>query len=597
MLQYGVYFLNSDIKYRNREALLFILSYIKKYLHRIIPGILALIAVDFIQLIIPKIIQRIIDLLSIESFSFTSITRYSLLIIVLAVSMVLIRFLWRILIIGSARRIEMDLRSDMFSHLISLDYGFFTRTSTGKIMALMINDVNAIRMAAGPTLIALTDVFFMGVMALYFMAKLDAYLTLIIVSPLPVIAVVMVKFAPIIVEKYKKVQEAFSNISKQAQEAFSGIRLIKGHNSENFEISEFRNRSEEYVNYNMDFIKLWSVFFPLLSFLATLSLIMLLLAGGKRVITTDLSFGEFVSFSMYINLLVWPVTAIGWVFSLLQRGIASSIRVLELLSRRPEEDNAGNGSFPNEKFYGNISFEDVSLKLPGSEELFLNGVSFQINRGEVFGITGRPGAGKSLLLSLIFKLLPLENGKIRIDGVDVDDIPSKLIRKRFGYVPQDGFLFSDTIYNNIVFTERDVTKEDVIEVAKIVDIYGEILGFKDGFDTEIGERGVSLSGGQRQRISIARALIKNPDVLIIDDALSQVDALKEKKIIENILGLFSGRTIVIVSHRVSTLKLCDRIVIMERGKIIGEGTHEHLLHTNDYYRVINEIQDFKTTGG
>ncbi len=579
----------------NKKALIFILSYIKRYLYLIIPGVIALITVDFIQLVIPKIIQGIIDTISMEYFSLNTIVKRSILIVGLSFMMVIIRFIWRILIIGSARRIEKDLRNDMFSHLIKIDMQFFLNTSTGKLMALMINDVNAIRMAAGPTLIAITDVFFMGILTLFFMAKINTLLTLYVILPLPLIVVLMVKFAPEIVQRYKRVQEAFSNISKQAQESFSGIRVVKGYNMHKYEIGEFKGRADDYIRYNMDFVKIWGFFFPILSLVTSVSLVSLLFFGGKKVMIGTISFGEFLSFSMYINLLIWPVTAIGWVFSLLQRGIASAIRVMELFSKTPEKDYLLYKDRPLKKikpvrFKGKISYQNVYLRFSDSRDYLLKDINFTVEPGEVLGVTGKPGSGKTLMLSLIFKLLPLTDGKIELDDVNIDSIPAFLIRQNIGYVPQDGFLFSDPILNNILFSCAECSMFDAEKAAKVAEIYDEIMSFKDGFYTQIGERGVSLSGGQRQRIAIARAVVKNPDILIMDDALSQVDTQKEVKIINNILQIFEGKTVILVSHKISTLKSCDKILIIDHGSIIDEGTHEDLISRNHYYRSINEIQ-------
>jgi len=602
---------SEENKKNNKKALLFIISYIKSYIPRIIPGIICLIIVDLIQIIIPKIIQRIIDLLSQENFVMSTINRYTVIIISLAISMVLIRFLWRILIVGAARRIERDLREDMFSHLQSLSFTFFNSSNTGRLMALMTNDVNAVRMAAGPTLIGLTDIFFMGVLSLIFMFRINVKLTLLVVSPLPIIVFIMIKFGPEIIRRYKIVQNSFADISKSSQDAFSGIRVIKGFSVEKEELSRFKNECEKYVDANISFVKLWGLFFPAVAFLASISLSILIFTGGKTVIVGGLTFGEFLSFSMYINLIIWPVAAIGWVFSILQRGIASASRILELMNNKTEVEELNseieeekitkqltkpliyNKKIIDRKFRGKINYSNIWFRYSKKGDFILKDLNLSIHQGERYGIIGKPGSGKSTLLYLIFRLFPFERGSIFIDDVNIKDIPISLIRRKIAFAPQDPFLFSDTIYNNIAFGINNLDRKDVEELAKLVLIYDEIMEFKDNFNTTIGERGVMLSGGQLQRISIARALAIDPDVLVIDDALSQVDATKEQRIMDNVLNKMSDKTVVVASNRISTLIKCDKITVIDRGKVLEEGSHKDLVKLNGYYRRIYELQKFE----
>ena len=587
----------------NKRALMFIISYIRGYLLRIIPGILSLIVVDLIQIFIPKIVQRTIDLLSQESFTISTINRYTIIIIMLAISMVFIRFLWRILIIGAARRIERDLREDMFSHLQSLSFTFFNSSNTGSLMALMTNDVNAVRMAAGPTLIGLTDIFFMGTLSLIFMFRINVKLTLMVVLPLPIIVFIMIKFAPEIVRRYKKVQEYFANLSKASQDAFSGIRVIKGFNAEGQELNRFGNECERYVDANISFIKLWGLFFPAVTLLASVSLAILLFVGGKSVIIGQLTFGEFLSFSMYINLIIWPVAAIGWVFSILQRGIASASRILNILDNKTEIDeiynngiNTGYGKkkyIISQSFKGRIDYRGVWFRYSEDKDFILKNLNLNIPESSTFGIIGKPGSGKSTLLYIIFRLFPFEKGEIFLDGINIKNISPSLLRKKIGLAPQDPFLFSDSIYNNISLGNDDLEMEYIEELARIVQIYDEVKEFKNGFDTIVGERGITLSGGQLQRISLARALAIDPDILVMDDALSQVDSSRELKIMENVLNRMKGKTIIIASNRITTLMRCDRIAVINKGSIFEEGTHEELIKLGGYYRRIYELQSFE----
>jgi len=579
-------------KARRRQPFQFILSYVKNHSWSVLSGVLLLVAVDLIQIIIPGIIQRIIDHLGEADFSQSFIMQNTLIILLLAVGMVIIRFFWRIFIMGTSRKIEKELREDMFSHLQSLGFSYFNRTQTGSLMALMINDVNAIRMATGPSFIALTDAIFMGTMALFFMFSINIKLAFYTVIPMPLILFMMARYGPLIQAKFKAVQESFANISTQAQEVFSGIRVVKGFVQEYNESERFGTQCVDYVDKNIELIRIWGFFFPAITLFANISLAILFLVGGKFVILNRLSFGEFVSFTMYINLLVWPVIATGWVFNLLQRGLASSRRILELMNTRSDivELEEVNNVIKNIK--GEIKIKKLTFGYPDSKKKVLQDIDLEIQAGTSVGIMGKPGSGKSTLIALLFRLFPIDNGVLFVDGNEIHTIPLQLLRSRIGYVPQVPFLFSDTIKNNITFGmgEKEVDFSEVERVARAACIFDEIITFKDGFDTVVGERGITLSGGQKQRISIARALILYPNVLVMDDALSNVDASTERLILKNVFNFMIGKTILIVSHRVSTVKDCDRIVVLEDGKIIEDGTHEELLKLGGYYQKLFELQ-------
>jgi len=575
-----------------RDAFRFLISYIKRHIPSVLSGVLLLMFVDFVQLIIPKIVQRTIDILGMEGFSNELIARNTGIILALAFAMIILRFFWRMLIMGSARRIEREVRRDMFSHLQGLGFSYFNKTQTGSIMALMVNDVNAIRMATGPSFIALTDALFLGSLSLFFMFSINTKLTLFSILPLPGILLMIAKFGPMIQSRFKAVQESFAQISAQTQESFSGIRVVKGFVQEGKEIEDFERNCGEYVDKNLQLIRIWGLFFPIVTILANLSLTILYLIGGRSVIQNTLTFGEFVSFAMYINLLVWPVIAIGWVFNLLQRGIASSKRILELLNTEPDVFDSPKADRSVKQIRGKFRIDNLSFSYTIGGKPVLEDIHLVIPEGTSIGIMGKPGSGKSTLVSLFYRLFPFEENRIFLDGEEIHRVPLPVLRGSIGYVPQDSFLFSDTIRNNITFGLDNgcIDTEDIERVAGLVSLHEEIMAFHDGFDTLVGERGITLSGGQRQRLSIARALVIRPRVLILDDAFSAVDSAKETQILENIRREMKGRTMIIISHRVSTVKDCDNIIVLERGRIIESGSHEQLVRRAGYYSRLYELQ-------
>jgi len=408
----------------------------------------------------------------------------------------------------------------------------------------------------------------------------------------------MVKYGPMIRNRFRKVQESFAEISTLTQESFSGIRVVKGYSSEKKEIKGFKEKCDDYVDRNLSLVRVWGVFFPAITLLANLSLACLYIFGGRAVVIQNVTFGEFVSFSMYINLLVWPVVAIGWVFTLLQRGVASSRRILEFPSTKPElSKKVGNGAFVKHNHLdGAIEIRGLSFSYEKVRTRVLEDIHVEVPKGTKLGIIGRPGSGKTTLISLLFGLFPVPDKTIFFDGRDINEIPPGVLRGCMGYVPQDSFLFSDTIQNNITFglPEEKVSSDEVIDVAQVAGIYDEIISFKNGFETIIGERGITLSGGQKQRLSLARALLIQPKILILDDALSQVDASKEREILQNIFTRLRGKSMIIISHRITTIQACDHIIVLDRGRIIENGTHDELIKMGGYYSNLYELQKFES---
>ncbi|MCX8059474.1 MAG: ABC transporter ATP-binding protein/permease [Spirochaetes bacterium] len=575
----------------NKEASKFLWGYIKRNFLQMIFGILVLVVVDLLQLIIPKYVKESLDLLSMEYFSEKLILIIFIKIMILSFLMAFLRVFWRLGIIGASRKIEKQVREDMFLKVQSLSFNYFNKTKTGDLMALMINDVNAIRMATGPSFIALTDALFMGTMSLIFMFALSVKITILSIIPLGFIAIISAIISPRLRTFFSQVQESFSSISMITQEVFSGIRVVKGFNQEKDELINFEKRCDDYVSKNLKLVKIWGIFFPIVIFLSSSSISLLYLFGGRGVMIGEISLGTLVAMTMYLGQFVWPMMAIGWLINMFQRGIASSKRILVLLKEVPEISDNEKTDFKIDKIEGDILIKDLTFSYNGEKEV-LKGINLHIKKGNSLGIMGRPGSGKSTLISILFHLFNVEDGKVFIDGYDINKIPIKTLRKSIGYVPQDSFLFSDSIKNNITFGIEDdkVDFEIVEKYGKIASIHKDIINFPAGYETIVGERGITLSGGQKQRIAIARALIINPSILILDDALSSVDANTEREILNNLKEEIRKRTSIIIAHRVSTVKDCDEIIILDEGKIIERGTHEELLKLDGYYAKLYELQ-------
>jgi ATP-binding cassette subfamily B protein len=591
-----MYFTSMPSPIATARALRFLLTYIKKYRLTIGTGIALLMVVDTIQLIIPRIIKKILDTLGEQGFSRDTVLKNALIIVALAAAMVVLRFFWRLCIFLPSRKIETNMRDDLFNHLTGLSFSFFNSVKTGDLMALLINDLNAVRMATGPALIGLTDAIFMGGLSLAFMLSINVKLTLVTVTPLPLILVVMIKFGAMIQSKFKNVQESFGALSSHTQEAFSGIRVVKGFTQEESELEKFTARCDEYVDKNLQLVRSWGVFFPLIGFFASISIALLFLYGGGQVITNRISLGDFVSFSFYIQMFVWPIMATGWVFNIFQRGIASVKRLLELLDARSDVHVSVDRIEAYPPIRGEIVMKDLSFSYTAGGKETLCRISCTVPAGSALGIIGKPGAGKTTLVNLLFHLFPIPRGNLFIDGNDINDLPLDILRKSIAYVPQDSFLFSDTIENNIAFgmpDGRSGLSEAISSAARSAAIDKDVTGFPKTYATMVGERGITLSGGQKQRIAIARALMLKAPVLILDDALSSVDAGTEREILTAIRREARGRTTFIIAHRISTVMDCDTIIVLENGEITERGTHKRLLERNGFYARLYALQKLK----
>ena len=548
---------------------------------------------DGLQLLIPQIIRRAIDDLTYFRATPKGILTYISAILVIAIGMGVARFGWRYFIIGNSRRIERELRNEFYQHTQSLPTKFFNRTKTGDIMALATNDLEAVRMMLGMATIAATDSLVLSVASLAMLLSISPTLTLYALIPLPALSVLIPVFGKVLQERFRLVQETFATLTDKVREIFSGIRVVKAYVQEEANAEEFKRISEQYVKRNLSLTRVWGVFDPLIGLIIMTAFVIAIFVGGRKVIAGTLSMGSLVAFTTYLEMLAWPMIAIGWVTNLYQRGKASMKRINKLFDEEVEPLEPEN-PIPLKEIRGKIEFKNFSFQYPGKSEYALSDISLVIPENSSVAVVGRTSSGKTTLVSQIPHIFDIPDGVLFIDDVDINRIPLKLLRKSIGFVPQDPFLFSDTILRNIAFGVEDATLEDVIHFAKLAGIHQEIMGFPDGYYTAVGERGVTLSGGQKQRITIARAMLINPRILILDDALSSVDMQKETEILANLRKFRRDRTTIIISHRISSVKDVDRIFVLDRGKLVQEGRHEELIREEGIYKTIYEKQQLET---
>ena len=562
---------------------------------------MSLLIVDFLQLMIPLIIKKAINLLVIQpSGTGVLLAKQGLTIGMIALSIALFRYIWRHLLLGHSRKVEQGLRNRLYRHIQTLSLNFFQNTKTGDLMARAINDINAVRMACGMGLVALVDGLVLGTAAIGFMISIDWRLALISLIPAPVVVVLTRMLANQMSARFERVQKSFSDLTEQARESFAGIRVIKAHERENWVYERMNARGERYVGESMHLARTLALFFPLMTLITNAGLAVVILLGGRYTILGTITPGDFVAFISYLNLLTWPVMAMGWVISLIQRGSASMRRINGILEEVPEiqdHDDEPDAASQNSgerlsegKANGTIEFCDLSFRYPGEKEYILKDINLKIHSGETAAIVGRVGSGKTTLLHLIPRLLDVPEDMVFMDGKDIRKLPVKTLRKKIGFVIQDVFIFSDTVFNNVAFGTDVVSPEEVKRALNIAGIGEEVEALENGLQTLLGERGITLSGGQRQRITIARAIVGNFPILILDDALSMVDTRTEEGILNRILDLRQNRTNLIVSHRVSTIRRADRIFVLDQGLLKEEGTHESLIRLGGIYAALYEEQ-------
>jgi len=554
--------------------------YLKKYRAAYIWGGLCVLLMNGTWILFPLVIRRAInDLL--KGVTLHKLWTVSLVLLLVAGVKGIFQFLTRWIVIGASREIEFDLRNDLFRHLEGLSYSFYQRTRTGDIMARATNDLNAVRMLLGPAIMysANTIVFTAG--ALIFMLSISPRLTFYAFLPLPVVSIVIQYFGRLIHERFERIQAMFSDISARAQENFSGVRVIRAYVQEKAEIAGFESSNREYIARSLKLVRLMGMLWPTLETMLGLAIVLVLWLGGREVLQHRIDVGGFVAFNTYMVQLTWPVIALGWVINIFQRGTASLGRIHELMLEKPEITDAPALISTAHEPQGDIEFRNLNFAYNGTP--VLHDINLHIPAGSSLAIVGPTGSGKTTLVSLIPRIYDAEPGAVLIDGRPIREYPLEILRRSIGFVPQETFLFSETIRENIAFGVQKASDEEVRWAADAANIASEIEGFPDQYKTLVGERGITLSGGQKQRTAIARALIRNPRILILDDALSSVDTHTEDKILNHLREVMQGRTTIFISHRVSTVRNADRIAVLHSGRIVEIGSHDELLALNGYY--------------
>ena len=560
--------------------------YLWRYRGSFALGLAALAAKDLIAVAAPLVIRSAVDGFSNHAAA-SQIWRFAGYLLLIAILRGLFQYWMRVVLIGISRDIEYDLRSDLFARLVSLSSDFFSRHRTGDIMARATNDLNAVRMMLGLGVMYWTETSLTFVLAISIMASADWRLTALAVLPAPLVSVAVIVFGRKIHDRFEKIQAMFSDISSRVQENLSGVRMIRAYAQEGAELRKFDQLNEDYIAQNIQLVRISGLFDPLLELLIGATFLIVLWAGGYRVLTGQLSLGGFVMFNTYMGMLIWPMIAMGWVVNLMQRGSASFERIWQMMQERPSIAEP-TAPAPLVSVRGAIEFRDVSVIHPSGAAL--RGVDLDIPAGATIAIVGATGCGKSTLVSLIPRLIDPSAGSVTLDGADLRQLSPQALRRHIGFVPQETFLFSDTIAGNIAFGVEDATEDEVRRAAELAGLAGDIEGFPAGYQTMVGERGITLSGGQKQRTAIARALLRDPKILILDDALSSVDTLTEELILKGLTGVMEGRTVILISHRVSTVRQADRIVVLEKGAIVEKGTHTELVSAGGYYADLYQKQ-------
>jgi ATP-binding cassette subfamily B multidrug efflux pump len=573
--------------------------YMARYRWGYLWGTLALTATNAIWVIFPLMLEQAVNALNHQNLDAAATRRtvlfYAGLLIAIALLKGVFLYASRWILIGISREIEFDLRNDLFRTLERQDYAYYQRYRTGDIMARLTNDLSAVRQLLGPAIMYSANTILFSAFALYFLLRISPWLTLVALAPMPIASILVQYFGARIHERFERIQASFSEITSHAQENFSGARLIRAFAREESQIQSFERANQEYIGRALRLVQLMGMLWPTLEFVLGVAMVITLFAGGRLVLEHRIDVGSFVAFNTYMILLTFPIIAVGWVINLFQRGTASIKRIDEILRSEPDiDDSQADKTIPEDlALRGEIEFRGLSFGY--GDKNVLHEISLRIPAGSTLAIVGPTGSGKSTLIGLIPRLLDVADESLWIDGRPIREYPLKVLRSNIGVVPQETFLFSETIRENLCFGAPDATHEEIMEAAEAAYIRREFEEFPLGFETMVGERGVTLSGGQKQRTSIARALLRHPRILILDDALASVDTYTEERILQGLRkysrqGNAEGPTTILISHRISTVRDADQIAVLCQGRIIELGTHEALLARGGYYAGLYEKQ-------
>ncbi|MGX1902323.1 ABC transporter transmembrane domain-containing protein [Thermolongibacillus altinsuensis] len=564
-----------------------------------ITGIILLTIVALMELIPPKIIGLVVDAIKEDRLTSDMLLRWLGILAFIAVLMYGCRYVWRTMIFGSAAKLSRLLRDRLYHHFTTMTPSFYQQRRIGDLMAHATNDLQAIQQMAGVGILTLVDSLAMGGFVIFTMAATISWkLTLISLIPMPIMAYLTNYYGSLLHKRFHQAQEAFSSLNDKVQESIAGIKVIKTFGQEKEEIEAFRQQSGDVVQKNLAVARIDSLFDPTISLIVGISFFLAIVFGSQFVIRGELTLGQLVSFTTYLGLLIWPMLAFGWLFNIVERGRASYDRVSRLLNEKPEiEDQEGAiDQIPT----GDLTYAIRSFTYPNETKPTLKNIHFTLKKGETLGIVGKTGAGKTTLLKILLREFKGIDGKIFFGDHSIDEYRLERLREAIGYVPQDHFLFSASIRENIAFARPDASQEEIEKAAKLAHIHEDILQFTEGYDTVVGERGVSLSGGQKQRISIARALMLDPELLILDDALSAVDAATEERILQSLKENRAGKTTIITTHRLSAVQHANLILVLEDGQIVQRGTHEQLIAEDGWYREMylrQQLEELVERGG
>ena len=567
------------------ESLGTLRQYLWRYRWGMALGMLCLVLKDLLYSAQPLMIRGAVD--SLKDSGARLFVRYALYLVALSLAKGVFQYWMRVIIIGISRDIEYDLRNDLFAHLVTLSPDYYGRTRTGDIMARATNDLNAVRMMLGPGVMYWTETSLTFVLAIAIMVAFDWRLAVFSLLPAPLVSISVIYFGRRIHDRFERIQAMFSDISSRVQENLSGVRMVRAFVQERAELRRFEELNRDYISQNLKLVRIQGFFQPLLEALIGLTFLVVLWVGGQQVLLGRISLGSFVMFNTYMGMLVWPMIALGWVINLMQRGKASLERINQILHEQPTIAAPAHPiALPEVR--GAIEFRAVSMDYGTGRAL--DKIDLAIPDGRTIAVVGHTGSGKSTLVNLVSRLMDPTEGIVCLDGQDLRDLDPAAVRRHIGFVPQETFLFSASIAENIAFGVENATDEQIRRAAELAGLAGDIDSFPEGYQTMVGERGITLSGGQKQRTAIARAILRNPRILILDDALSSVDTLTEERILSHLADVMRGRTVILISHRVSTVRQADRIVVLERGRIVEQGAHAELVALGGYYADLSQKQ-------